>query len=771
MSPKTSRELSRLALTLLLIASLQLNARPAGVAAVGGAVGAAAVPFAGSITGRVVGEGDAAPVVGASVKALQSGTVQGSAVTGADGSYTLTGLPSGVYDLLAEAAGFRAQYRFGLGVAEGVATAGDFTLEAAGVRYVYDAQGRLSAVINPSGEAAAYSYDAAGNIQTLTRRDAGTVSVLGFTPTRGAAGTVVTIYGTGFGEGAGQHSVSFNGIAAQVLAASANQLTASAPPGVVTGPLSVTTPNGSATSSAPFVVAQDEPFIDGFAPTIGPAGTAVNIGGHGFETAALNNRVTFNVSRANVSAATATSIEAGVPSVAGSGRLAVTTPLGVARSAQDFFFTPPPYTAADVVLTGRVALGETRQIRIDTPGKLAIYVFEGVAGRRVSLSFTNIEFSSGNVTLYHPDGTIIDSQTFSDPVDLIGPYTLPVNGTYTVIIRPFTNNSGGLTFAFHDVPPDVSGPITPGRPGTPVAVGITTPGQVARLTFNGTANQKVQARVSGNTLGQVSVSLRRPDGTSITTSSSGNASFNGLARVLSADGVYTVLVDPADNNTGGLNVVLNDATDVTGTIVPGGPPVTVTTVIAEQEARLTFAGTAGQRVSLLASNNTAGISNVRVVSPTGTTLKLGSVGSGSEFVDPATLATTASNYAVEFDPINEGFGSITLKLYDVPPDFIAHVAPNDLALSVNITTPGQNPRVTFDGASGQQITVRITGSTVGILTLRLLRPDGTTLASSSFSGANFNLATQTLPSAGTYTVVVDPLNANTGSFNVRVTSP
>src|ERR1044072_9286204 len=109
MSPKTSRELSRLALTVLLIASLQITARPAGVATGGGAFGLTVRALAGSITGRVISEGDAAPVVGASVRALQSGAVWGTALTGADGSYTLGGLQAGSYDLSVEAAGFRAQ--------------------------------------------------------------------------------------------------------------------------------------------------------------------------------------------------------------------------------------------------------------------------------------------------------------------------------------------------------------------------------------------------------------------------------------------------------------------------------------------------------------------------------------------------------------------------------------------------------------------------------------------------------------------------------------
>jgi hypothetical protein len=37
--------------------------------------------------------------------------------------------------------------------------------------------------------------------------------------------------------------------------------------------------------------------------------------------------------------------------------------------------------------------------------------------------------------------------------------------------------------------------------------------------------------------------------------------------------------------------------------------------------------------------------------------------------------------------------------------------------------------------------------------------------------SSFNLATQTLPTTGTYTIVVDPPGATTGSINVSVTNP
>ena len=60
---------------------------------------------------------------------------------------------------------------------------------------------------------------------------------------------------------------------------------------------------------------------------------------------------------------------------------------------------------------------------------------------------------------------------------------------------------------------------------------------------------------------------------------------------------------------------------------------------------------------------------------------------------------------------------------------------------------------------------------MGVTTVRLLKPDGTQLTSSTSSSASFNLSTQTLPTTGTYTIVVDPSAANTGSINVSVTNP
>src|SRR5437879_3102811 len=92
------------------------------------------------------------------------------------------------------------------------------------IGYVYDDAGRLAGVIDPSGNAASYQYDAVGNIVSITRYTATQISVLNFTPTTGPVGTTVTIAGTGFSTIISQNTVSFNSTTANITSATANQL-------------------------------------------------------------------------------------------------------------------------------------------------------------------------------------------------------------------------------------------------------------------------------------------------------------------------------------------------------------------------------------------------------------------------------------------------------------------------------------------------------------------------------------------------------------------
>jgi hypothetical protein len=132
------------------------------------------------------------------------------------------------------------------------------TAQPASIHYVYDDLNRLSAVVSQQGDVAVYTYDAVGNILKIERFNAtelpGAVGISYFAPSVGREGTMVQIFGKGFSATLGQNSLAFNGTPAVITSAAPNRLVASLPTGATTGPLSVSTPLGSATSAASFRV-------------------------------------------------------------------------------------------------------------------------------------------------------------------------------------------------------------------------------------------------------------------------------------------------------------------------------------------------------------------------------------------------------------------------------------------------------------------------------------------------------------------------------------
>lgn len=125
------------------------------------------------------------------------------------------------------------------------------------ILYEYDALGRLILVSSPEG-VAMYEYDAVGNIlRIVTRRYAETpdpLAILLVSPTQGAAGTEVHLYGKGFATVPGDNQIAFNGTPAVVSAATATRLVTTVPAGATTGPLTVTVAATTATAPEPFTV-------------------------------------------------------------------------------------------------------------------------------------------------------------------------------------------------------------------------------------------------------------------------------------------------------------------------------------------------------------------------------------------------------------------------------------------------------------------------------------------------------------------------------------
>jgi YD repeat-containing protein len=652
------------------------------------------------------------------------------------------------------------------------------------INYIYDDLGRLIGVIDQSGNSAVYHYDAVGNVTSIDRFTSTQIAVIVVAPSRGSIGTTVTIRGSGFSTTPGNNTVSFNGTSATVSSASASQLVVTVPTGATTGTVAVTSPAGSASSPSPFVVTTNlTPTITSFSPTTGLAGTSVTITGTNFDTLLPNDRTRFNVAYAQLGSGSSTSLTGTVPGSTGSGRISVTTPYGTVTSTSDFIIPPAPYGTADVATAARLPFATATTVSIGTANRIGLMLFDGTSGQRVSLRGTNgmtgqIFGCDVLVSLLNPNGTALTMPVCMEGTGFIDATTLIAPGTYTVLVDPGGTATGNVTLTAYDVPADTTSTITAGSPVT-VSPGI--PGQNAKLTFSGTAGQRVSLTgtngLSGQVLGcDVNVSVLNPDGSQLVAPACMEGSGFIDATSLPSSGTYTIKMDPVDAATGSLTLTLyNVPADTTGSITAGSPE-TVTSSAPGQNGTRTFSGTSGQRISLRGTNGISGQVafacdvNVTILKPNGTPLAPATCMEGSGFLDVTTLDATGT-YTVKVDPAGSATGSVTLTLYDVPADQSASVSIGGSPATLTTTVPGQNGSVTFSGTASQQVTVHVTSNSMGWVTVKLLKPDGSILTSTLQFLSSFNLSTQTLPSTGTYTILIDPDTTNTGSITVNVTTP
>jgi hypothetical protein len=275
----------------------------------------------------------------------------------------------------------------------------------------------------------------------------------------------------------------------------------------------------------------------------------------------------------------------------------------------------------------------------------------------------------------------------------------------------------------------------------------------------------------------VNVSILKPDGSTLVGNTCMEQSGFIDATDLPAAGTYTIKINPVAGATGSLTLTLYDVpADFSGTITPGGSPVTTTVTTPGQNGALTFSGTAGQRIYLRGTDGMSGQVafvcdvNVSILNPDGSTLAGSTCMESSGFIDVKTLPSTGT-YTIRENPADVAIGNLTLTLYDVPADPTTSLTINGSAGTLTTTTPGQNASATFAGTAAQQVTVHVTSNTMGTVTVRLLKPDGSVLTSTFSSSTSFNLATKTLPTTGTYSITVDPGGANVGSITLSVTNP
>jgi RHS repeat-associated protein len=609
-------------------------------------------------------------------------------------------------------------------------------------------------------------------------------------PAGGPAGTVITINGVGFGTAEGPSSVTVGGLPAMTLSWSDTQIQAQIPTGTGLGAQNVVvTVGGQVIADVTFTVTSG---MVGVATS--PSGTWASLT---IDTPGQNAMLLINGTAGQQ--INAWVINADFPDCY-AGSIRILNPSGSTLASSGFcknggvsFVTLPTtgiYTilvapnsgltgSATVVVsgeqTGTITLGVPVPVTISAPGQNTELTFSGTAGEQVNawvVSATFPDCYAGSISILNPNGSTLASGGFcqNGGVSFV---TLPVTGTYTVVLAPNNGLTGSATVV---VSGEQTGTITL---GVPVPVTISTPGQNTELTFSGTAGEQVNAWAINATFPDCyagSISILNPNGSTL--ASSGFCQNGGVSFVtLPVTGTYTVVLAPNNGLTGSATVVVSG--EQTGTITPGVPKqVTINT--PGQGALLTFLGGAGQAESVQVSNSTYpgcyGLS-VSILNPNGSTLTSYGTCPGDTTIPFVTLPV-AGIYTMVVNPGSGGTGTGTILLVLNSPKVVtvnASLAPVESyfgsTVSVNLALTASSGAVptgtvscTGAGVTSAPVTVNAIG---GATVLMNGLPLGKDAIVCSFASNSISTFLNAVSSTVTESVIAVP---STGTVSVTPAS-
>lgn len=420
------------------------------------------------------------------------------------------------------------------------------------------------------------------------------------------------------------------------------------------------------------------------------------------------------------------------------------------------------YNTADVIGTITIDGAAVTTPALTVPGRRARYTFTGTAGQLLNLGLSGVTISSVTVSLLRPDGAVWAVTTVGTSGGSLDPMALPSPGTYTIVVDPVGLATGSLTLTLSS---PLTGSIT--LDGATVPISLTRIGKTARYTFSGTSGQWMSLGLTAVTLTNATVTLLNPDATTLASTSVGTAG-GGVEppSTLPTTGTYTLIVDPTGIYTG--NITLKLMSYLSGTLNLDGTATTATLTPVGRNALYTFSGTADQWASLGFTAVTIPFANVTLLKPDGTYLTATSIGTAGGSLDLPTALPTMGTYTLTVNPSGASTGAITIRLSS---EVTGTVTISAAAIPVMIGRAGQNARYTFAGTASQQITVKITGNTLGNVAVNLYTPSGSYQTGASGAVASFNLPTVTLGTTGTYTITLNPSTTATGSLNLKVTNP
>ncbi|MFE0022539.1 S8 family serine peptidase [Amycolatopsis sp. NPDC059021] len=308
------------------------------------------------------------------------------------------------------------------------------------------------------------------------------------------------------------------------------------------------------------------------------------------------------------------------------------------------------------------ASGPAKALTLSRPGQYARLRFDGTAGQRLGVAFTDLSWQFGfpRADVLGPDGVSLGAETYGGGA--IVP-ALKQTGAHELVVNSGGADTGTLKATLSEE--IVAGPIAVGGAAKPITVGRV--GQHTRLRFDGTAGQRLSLGVTNATAGFDShfVRVYQPDGTMLSYGTYTTGADRYAFEVLPVTGAYEILVSPTKNVTGTVTLTLSAPADA-GTIAVGGA-ATVSVPRAGQEGQVAFTGVAGDKLRLTFSGSTFAnkVFTLTVLKPDGTKLVDRAYKPDLNPYDLPALPA-AGSYVVLIDPDAAGTGSLSVGLVRSP---------------------------------------------------------------------------------------------------------
>jgi hypothetical protein len=600
----------------------------------------------------------------------------------------------------------------------------------------------------------------------------------------------VTIAGTGFGQSPGTVKF-YNNISAPIDSWTNTSIQARVPANAVTGPVTVTNASNVTSSGSAFTLL-GSPTLTSLSLSAAHVNESITITGTNFMATQSTSTVKFNGTTATPTSWSATSIQVPVPAGATNGTVVVTVS-GQPSNGLPFTVIPPPAIASAVPSSAQVGapitisgshLGATQ-------GASTVTFNNGIPATATTWSDTRI---TTTVPVGASTGNIVVS--VANQASNGFPFTVLVAGTMSGTSQnTVTFNGAGLSVTSATAT-QIAATIPAGAPtGTPYPFVVTTPTGSATSLASFTVVASGPPTITGVTPSTAaSGTALAIDGTNFETVAANNNLRVNLSPVQVTSAMATSLQGavPPSATAGRVSVSTPNGTatstdylwvapppypatalDTTGTLT-FGTAATFSVAINKIALRV-FEGTEASRVSMKMTGVTGGQANVYLYEPFGTALQTTFVSTGSGFMEPVNLRVAAT-YSVVFDPsTTTQVAGGTITVYEVPADFSDTITPDE-TVTVEIIKPGQNGTLTFAGTAQQRVSLQgtngtIFGQIVGCdVNVSILKPDGTVLAPATCMEGTGFIDTVTLPTAGTYRIVVDPVTTAIGNLPLTLRS-